>query len=101
MPSGELENHSNIGFAVDPAALEHARLQDSIEATFQELPVYLIGVAATRITLILLRAQLRAVLCRPRNEFGRKRVAVKGGIGGHGSLYANPRRRPSLPHASS
>ena len=83
MPPGQFEDHSNIGFAVDPAAVEHSRPQDSIKTALQELPVYLIGVATARIALILLRAQLCADLCRPCNEFG---------SGGHGSVYANSQR---------
>src|SRR5271155_4747468 len=96
MPPGQLEDHANIGFAIDSAAVEHSRLQDSIEATLEEFPVYLIGVAAPRIALILLRAQLRTDLCRARNNLGRKGVAGSDGIGGHCSLYANSRRQASL-----
>jgi hypothetical protein len=96
MPPGELEDHPNIGFAIYPAAVEHSRLQDSIESTLQEFPVYLIGVAAARIALILLRAQLRTDLCRPCDNLGRKGVAGSDGIGGHCSLYANSERQTSL-----
>src|ERR1700675_2244320 len=92
MPPRQLEYHSNIGFAVDPAAVEHPRLQDSIEATLQEFPVYLIGVAAARIALILLCAQFCADLRRPRSELGSEGMAGSDGIGGHCALYANSRR---------
>ena len=101
MPPRQFENHSNIGFAVDPAAVEHSRLQDSIEATLQEFPVYLIRVAAAQIALILLRAQLRADLCRPCSELGRKGVAGRAGIGGHCALYANSRRQPQTSNPNS
>ncbi len=74
MSPGQFEDYPNIGFAVDSATVEHSRLQDSIETALQEFVVYLIGVAAARITLILLRTQLCANLCRPRNELGRKGV---------------------------
>src|SRR5580658_3239080 len=87
MTPGQLEDNSNIGFAVDPAAVEHSRLQDSIETTLEEFLVYLVGVAAARIALILLRAQLRADLCRPCSELARKGVAGRYGIGGHGACF--------------
>ena len=67
MPPRQLEDHPDIGFAVDPAAVEHLRLQDSIETAVQEFLMDLIGVATARIALILLRAQLGADLGRPCN----------------------------------
>src|SRR6478672_4965994 len=103
MTPGQLQDHANIGFAVDSAAVEHTRLQDSIKAALQEFPVYLIRVAAARITLILLCAQLRADLSRPCSELSRKGVAGRDGLGGHCALYANSQHSISQdnPHESS
>src|ERR1700722_2548589 len=99
MPPGQLDDHPNIGFAIDSAAVEHLRLQDSIEATFQELPVYFVGITAARIALILLRAQLRADPSRPFNELDRRGVAGRDRIGGHCSLYAISQRQASKPQS--
>ena len=63
--------------------------------------MYLIRVAAARITLILLCAQLRADLCRPCSELGRKGVAGRDGIGGHCALYANSQHQPQSANQNS
>src|ERR1700689_2232103 len=101
MPPGQLDDHPNIGFAIDSAAVEHSRLQDSIESTLQQFLVYLVRVAAARIALILLRAQFCADLSGPCGELGRKGVAEREGIGSHCSLYAIWQRRASKPHRNS
>lgn len=79
MPPRQLDYYSNIGLAVDAATVEHSRLQYSIEAALEQFTVYLIGVTAARIALILLRAQFRADLYRPCSELGSKRVAGREG----------------------
>ena len=63
--------------------------------------MYLIRVVAAQIALILLRAQLRADLCRPCSELGRKGVAGRAGIGGHRALYANSRHQPQSRNQTS